>query len=342
MAISSLPRYRMPAEWAPHRATWFSWPHSRETWPEELPQVETALSHAVRALADGETVHIGTLDAEHRAHVAAVLEAHGAAANVALHVVPTDDAWARDHGAIFVHDAATNALVATRWGFNAWGGKYPFALDAEVAPQMAAVFGTPLVEGGMVLEGGSLDVNGAGALLTTRACLLHPNRNPHLSQQQIEERLATFLGATKVLWLGDGIVGDDTDGHVDDLTRFVAEDTVATIVETDRTDENYDALAENRALLGQMTLSDGRPLRVVELPTPAPVVIRGERMPASYANFYIGNAAVVLPVFDDPNDAVAARTLAALFPTRRVVPVPFRDGIWGQGALHCLTQQIPR
>ena len=340
----------MPAEWAPHRATWFSWPHSAETWPEELPQVETALSHAVRALAEGETVHVGTLSGEHRAHVAGVLEAAGAGANVALHVVPTDDAWARDHGAIFVRDTATGALVATRWGFNAWGGKYPFALDAEVAPQMASVFGTPLVEGGMVLEGGSLDVNGAGALLTTRACLLHPNRNPHLSQTQIEERLREFLGATQVLWLGDGIVGDDTDGHVDDLTRFVSEDTVVTIVEADRTDENYHALAENRELLGQMTLAPAkgdasgirRPLRVVELPTPTPVVIRGERMPASYANFYIGNAAVVLPVFDDPNDAVALRTLAALFPTRRLVPVPFRDGIWGQGALHCLTQQIPK
>lgn len=331
----------MPAEWAPHRATWFSWPHSVETWPAELPQVETSLARAVRALAAGETVHVGTLDEAHRRHVAETLEREGAGQNVRLHVVPTNDAWARDHGAIFVRDRETGLVTATRWGFNSWGGKYPYELDAEVAPQMAAIFGTPLVEGGMVLEGGSLDVNGSGTLLTTTACLLHENRNPHLTQDQIEARLRTYLGATHVLWLGDGILGDDTDGHVDDLTRFVSEDTVVTIVEADRTDENYDALQENRARLDTMRLADGRPLRVVELPTPAPVVIRGERMPASYANFYIGNRAVVLPVFDDPQDAVAARILQPFFPDRPVVPIPFRDGIWGQGALHCLTQQIP-
>lgn len=335
------PRYVMPAEWAAHRATWFSWPHNVETWPEELPQVETSLSHAVRALAEGETVHLGTLDEAHRQHVAETLERHGAGRNVVLHLAPTNDAWARDHGAIFVRDTHTGGLVATRWGFNSWGGKYPYALDAEIAPQMAAAFGTPLVEGGMILEGGSLDVNGSGTLITTTACLLNENRNPHLSPDQIEARLRDYLGATHVLWLGDGIAGDDTDGHVDDLTRFVSEDTVVTIVERDRTDENYAALAENRERLETMRLADSTPLKVVELPTPAPVVIRGERMPASYANFYIGNAAVLLPVFDDPQDAAAAAILQGLFPSRKVVPIPFRDGIWGQGALHCLTQQIP-
>ena len=329
----------MPAEWAPHRATWFSWPHNAETWPEQLPAVEAALAFAVRHLAEGEPVHVGVLGRAHRRHVGELLDGVGAR-NVTLHEVPTDDAWARDHGAIFAHDAARN-LVATVWDFNAWGGKYPYERDAKVARAMADVFGAPVVEGGLVLEGGSIDVNGAGAVLTTEACLLHPNRNPGRSRAEIEGRLRDVLGLDHVIWLGEGIAGDDTDGHVDDLTRFTAEDAVVTIVSDDPADPDHDALRANLDRLHAARLADGRPLRIAALPTPAPVVHRGERLPASYANFYVGNTVVLMPAFDDPNDAPAARTLAAAFPGRTVVPVPCRDVVWGLGALHCLTQQVP-
>lgn len=345
------PRYRMPAEWAPHRATWFSWPHNPETWPDELPAVEAALAGAVKALADGETVHVGVLDDIHRRHVGDLFDAHGVRGDVRLHVSPTNDAWARDHGAIFVRDTTDRAahpdgaLVASLWGFDSWGGKYPHELDAAVNRRMAEIVGVPTVEGGMILEGGSIDVNGAGVLLTTEACLLGATRNPGMTREAMEARMRDVLGATTVVWLGDGIVGDDTDGHVDDLTRFVDEQTVVTAVEADPADVNHDALAENLERLHALRVPDGSgvgaPLRVIELPMPAPVVSKGERLPASYANFYIGNRVVLLPVFDDPNDAIALATLTPLFPGRTVVPVPSRDVVWGLGSLHCLTQQIP-
>ena len=348
MPLSSLPeapldpsRYRMPAEWERHRATWFSWPHNADTWPHELPAVEAALAFAVKALARHEPVHIGVLDGAHRQHVARVLDGAGVRGGVVLHEVPTDDAWARDHGAIFVKHRDTGSLAATVWGFNAWGGKYPHVDDARAGRTMAALFGAPVIDGGMVFEGGSIDVNGAGALLTTRACLLNPNRNPGFSQADIEARIRTHLGVDTILWLGEGIAGDDTDGHVDDLTRFVSEDTVVTIVSDDVGDVDFDPLRENLEALRTMRLAGGRALRVETLPVPAPVVTRGERLPASYANFYVGNGVVLLPVFDDPNDRAAEATLARLFPSREVVPVPCRDVVWGQGALHCLTQQVP-
>ncbi len=341
----------MPAEWAPHRATWFSWPHNRETWPDELPAVEAALAGAVRALATGEAVHVGVLDAAHRRHVGDLFDAHGVRGDVQLHVSPTNDAWARDHGAIFVRDTARGGahpegtLTASLWGFDSWGGKYPHDLDARVNRRMADVFGTPTVEGGMVLEGGSLDVNGAGVLLTTEACLLDASRNPAMTRADMEARLRAVLGATTVVWLGDGIVGDDTDGHVDDLTRFVGAATVVTATEADPSDANHDALAANldRLRAARIPGPSGSdvPLTVLELPMPAPVVSKGERLPASYANFYIGNAVVLLPVFGDPNDAIAIDTLARCFPTRTVVPVPSREIVWGLGSLHCLTQQVP-
>jgi agmatine deiminase len=207
---------------------------------------------------------------------------------------------------------------------------------------MAAVLGLPRFAGGMILEGGSIDVNGAGTVLTTEQCLLNDNRNPSLSRADIEERLRLLLGVRQVLWLGDGIVGDDTDGHVDDITRFVAEDTVVTVVEPDRADPNHAPLAENLALLQGMQLDDGRPLRIIELPMPRPVELDGMRLPASYGNFYVGNTAVLLPVFGQPADETARRILEPLFPGRRVVPIRANELVVGLGAFHCLTQQVPR
>lgn len=335
-------RFRMPPEWAPHQATWFSWPHNPDTWPDELAGAERALAAAVAVLSRHEHVHVNVLDAAHAGHVRELLPDETRHAAVSFETIPTNDAWCRDHGAIFVTDEA-GRLTALDFRFNAWGGKYPpFDLDDAVPPRMAARLDVPLVRVDHVLEGGSVDVNGAGAVLTTRACLLNPNRNPGLSEADVERVLRRYLGASQVLWLGDGIVGDDTDGHVDDITRFVAEDVVITAVEPDPTDPNHAPLAENRALLDTFRLADGRRLEVVELPMPEPVTKRGERLPASYANFYIANDVVLVPVFGCPRDEEALAVIQRCFPNRRAVGVDCRDVVVGLGALHCLSQQVPK
>jgi len=335
--------YRMPAEWEPHQATWVSWPHNRDSWPGKFGPVEPVMLRAVAALSTSELVRINVLDEAHERHVAGLLEGHADPARIAFHRFPTNDAWCRDHGAIFVTDEdAAEPLVALNFRFNAWGGKYPpWDLDDAIPPQMAGALGVPCRDVDIVLEGGSIEVNGSGDLLTTESCLLNPNRNPDLTREDIEAVLNHELGVTNVLWLGDGIVGDDTDGHIDDLTRFVARDTVVTVVEDDPKDENYDVLRENRERLDELELADGRPLAVVELPMPRPVEHEGERLPASYANFLIANRVVLLPVFGDPQDAAATSTLGKLFPGRRVVPIDCRDLVLGLGTFHCLTQQVP-
>ena len=333
--------FSMPAEWAPHESTWLSWPHKRESWPGKFEPVEPVMVKLVAALSRHERVRINVLDETHERHVAGLLEGRVDAGNVRLHRIPTDDAWCRDHGAIFLSGPG-GALHALDLRFNAWGGKYlPYDRDDAVAPQMAQALGVACTSVDLVLEGGSIDVNGAGALLTTEQCLLHPNRNPGLDRAQIEQCLRTLLGVRQVLWLGDGVAGDDTDGHIDDLTRFVAEDTVVTVVEADRGDENHAPLAENRERLAAMRLADGRPLRVHEIQMPRPVVFQGDRLPASYANFYVGNRTVVMPAFDDPADEPARRVLAACFPGREVVPIDCTDLVLGLGTFHCLTQQVP-
>ena len=335
--------YTMPAEWAPHHATWISWPHNRETWPGKFEAVEPAMTRIVAALAASENVFVNVLSAQHGEHVAELLDAAAIdARRIRLFEFPTNDAWCRDHGAIFVTRDGPEPLAAVDCDYNAWGGKYPpWDLDTRVAARMAQALDVPRYEGGLVLEGGSIDVNGAGALLTTEQCLLNPNRNSHLDRAQIEERLRALFGVEQVIWLGDGIVGDDTDGHVDDLARFVARDTVVTVVEPNASDDNHVALTENVERLHRTRLADGTPLRVVELPMPAPVFHDGERLPASYANFYIANTTVLLPVFGDPNDEVAIGYLGECFPTRTIVPIDCRDLVWGLGAIHCLTQQLP-
>lgn len=293
-------------------------------------------------LSQTETVRINVLDAAHERRVRGFLEGQARAGNVVFHHFPTNDAWCRDHGAIFVRGGGEQSLTALDFRFNAWGDKYPpYDLDDAIPPQMAAALGVPCRRVELVLEGGSIDVNGAGALLTTEQCLLHPNRNPSLDRHAIEAVLREELGVAQILWLGEGIVGDDTDGHVDDLTRFVAEDRVVTVVEPDRADENHDALAENRERLDAIRLADGRPLRVVELEMPRPVIYQGDRLPASYANFYIGNRVVLMPAFNDPADEPNRRLLAGCFPGREVVGIDCTDLVLGLGTFHCLTQQVP-
>ena len=337
--------YRMPAEWEPHAATWLAWPHKEESWPGNFEPIPAVWVEMVRALYPGERVDILVNDAAMAAAVndrlrAAQVPQH----TVVLHEIPTDDAWMRDHGPTFVTRLRESRveLAVVDWVYNAWGGKYPpWDRDDAVPRHIAAALGMPLFEPGIVLEGGSIDVNGRGTVLTTEACLLNPNRNPHLDRAQIEQYLRDYLGVRHILWLGDGIVGDDTDGHVDDLARFVDPSTVVTAVEPDPRDDNYQRLRDNHARLRRMCDQDGRPLRVITVPMPAPVLYDGQRLPASYVNFYIGNAAVLVPTFDDANDAAALETLREVFPDRRVVGIGARALVWGLGAFHCVTQQQP-
>lgn len=336
--------YRLPAEWEPHAATWISWPHNRATWPGGFEPIEPAMARIVAALAPQETVHVNVLDAGHEAHVRRILEAADVTGNVVMHRFPTNDAWCRDHGAVFViRNGAAAPLAAIDFDYNAWGGKYPpYDLDDRIPARMAEALGVPRYPGGMVLEGGAIDGNGAGVLLTTEQCLLNPNRNPGLSRAEVEARLRGLLGVRQILWLGEGIAGDDTDGHIDELTRFVGPRTVVTAVESNRDDPNYAPLAANRERLARMHLDDGGRLEVVELPMPAPRYHAGERLPASYANFYIANGVVLLPAFGDAMDREAARVLARVLPDRRIVQVDCADLVRGLGAVHCLTQQVPR
>ncbi|HEU4700232.1 MAG TPA: agmatine deiminase family protein [Gemmatimonadales bacterium] len=339
--------FRMPAEWEPHRGTWLSWPHKEASWPGKFEPVPRIFGEMVRLLSQHEEVHINVAGPEMAHEVRRVLEeARARMGSVYLHYNPTNDAWCRDHGPIFIQRetaAGRREEAIVDWGFNAWGGKYPpFDLDDVVPTRVGREFGIPVWSPGIVMEGGSIDVNGRGTLITTEACLLNPNRNPHLSQAEIEQYLRDYLGVTHILWLGDGIVGDDTDGHVDDITRFVDPTTVVTVVEDDPADENYAPLQENLERLRGMTDQDGTPLRIVTLPMPRPVEHDGQRLPASYANFYIANGVVLLPFYRDlEHDEQARATLQELFPTREVVGIDCTDLVWGLGAFHCVSQQWP-
>jgi agmatine deiminase len=336
--------YRMPAEWEPHRGTWLSWPHKEASWPGKFGPIPRIFARMVGLLADHEQVHINVAGPAMEEEVRRLLADSGAdSGNVFFHYHPTNDAWCRDHGPVFIQrstEGCSQAIVD--WDFNAWGGKYPpYDLDDVIPTRIAEELGLPVYHPGIILEGGSIDVNGRGTLLTTEACLLNPNRNPGLSRSNIEQHLRSFLGVSHILWLGQGIVGDDTDGHVDDLTRFVDERTVVTVVEDDPADENYEPLQDNLERLGRMTDQDGRPLQVVTLPMPRQLWHEGQRLPASYANFYIANGLVLLPTYDSEGDEQARVTLQRLFPTREVVGIDCTDLVWGLGAFHCVTQQWP-
>lgn len=335
--------YRMPAEWERHAATWLSWPHNRETWPGCLDRAEAAMVELAVALAGRERVHVNVLDHEHERHVAELLGGRVPPESVFWHRFPTDDAWIRDHGAVFVvRRGEPDPLLAVDFDYNAWGGKYPpYDLDRRIASLMAEALDVPCHSPGIVLEGGSVDVDGAGAMLTTEQCLLNDNRNPGLDRAGIEAVLADSLGATRVIWLGSGIAGDDTDGHIDNLARFVACNTVVTAVEPNAADPNHVPLKANRERLAAARLADGASLEVIELPMPAPLFIGGRRLPASYANFHIANDVVAVPVFGVAEDSEACGILGDCFADRRIVPIDCTALVVGFGALHCLTQQVP-
>ncbi|HYR57473.1 MAG TPA: agmatine deiminase family protein [Chthoniobacteraceae bacterium] len=336
--------YRMPAEWEPHEATWLSWPRPDGiSFPDSYERVVPTLAAMVHVLGTSEKVFINVCDDEHEQLVRSHLEkAHAKWDHVTFFHIPTNEPWCRDHGPIFLTRAEEPRMAIVDWAYNAWGWKYPpFEDDNAVPTRIAHQLAMPLFSPGMVLEGGSIDVNGAGSLLTTKSCLLNPNRNPDLKKKEIEQHLCDYLGVKNILWLGDGIEGDDTDGHVDDVARFVGPAAVVTAVEEDENDPNHHPLQMNLELLRTMEAQDGAPLAVHTLPMPRKMARDGQRLPASYANFYIANRVVLLPVFKDVHDKWAVAVLQKLFPTRKVVPIDCRELIWGLGAFHCLTQQQP-
>lgn len=336
--------YYMPAEWARHEATWLTYPKNPDSWPGKIETIYPSYHLFVKTLAECEQVHINVDDEAMLQHVRAELEAIDAdMRNISLHIIPSNDAWCRDHGPAFLlnhNDPKARAIV--NWNHNAWGGKYPYELDTEVPIRIHDLMPeVKLFSPDIVMEGGSIDVNGCGDLLTTTSCLLNPNRNPQLNQDQIETYLRDYYGVDNIIWLGDGIVGDDTDGHVDDLSRFISSDTIVTAVEHDSWDENYEPLQKNLKMLNRCRLANGRQPNIVELPMPDVVFYDGQRLPASYANFYIANGKVVFPTYRCLTDNEAAYILEACFPDREIVGIDSTDIIWGLGSFHCLSQQMP-
>jgi len=327
----------MPAEWEPHAATWIAWPHNPDDWPGRFEPIPWIFGEIVRKLSKVERVRILVNDEDMRESAHRVLSMCGAdLAAVDFYIQPTDRIWARDFGPMFAWNP-DGALAAVKWRFNGWA-KYENHLQDEAAGHAIAGFANvETIEPGCVLEGGSIDVNGSGLLLTTEECLLSPiqARNPDLTREEIEARVGQYLGVNRVLWLRNGIAGDDTHGHVDDLARFTDAESVVIVSESDPADANYEPLRENLEIL------KGFPVRVRTLPMPAPLIFDGQRLPASYANFYIANRMVLVPVFNDANDRIALNTLAECFPDRQVIGINCVELVWGLGTLHCMTQQQP-
>ncbi len=344
--------YRMPAEWEPHESTWLAWPHFKGDWPGKFEPIPWVYAEIIRNLARHERVDLIVNSERAEKNARAVLElADALSDNVCFHRWRTDRVWTRDSGCIFLtppEEKNDAPPIALHFQFNAWAKYDNYKLDAKLGARMAKSAGARVVhpmagDERVVLEGGSIDVNGRGTLLTTEECLLSTTqqRNPRMDRAAYEQMFADYFGIESVIWLGEGIEGDDTHGHVDDLTRFVAPDTVVTMVEPSELDENYSALHHNLGRLRAAHDQNGQRLNVVEIPMPHRVVFEGRRLPASYANFYIANGVVLVPVFNDPTDRVALTALADLFPTREIVPIYSGDLIWGFGALHCITQQEP-
>jgi agmatine deiminase len=335
--------FRMPAEWEPQAAVWLSWPHNLETWPRHFRPIPAKFAEIVAQISRREKVRINLARPLQKRARSLINRAKAELANVEFFDHPTNDAWCRDHGPIFVKNDRTGEVALTDWRYNAWGDKYPpYDLDNKIPPRIGAVLGLRRFENDMVLEGGSLDVNGAGLLLTTEACLLNKNRNPQLTRAQIEQNLRDWLGVHTILWLGDGIVGDDTDGHIDDLSRFFSADGIVTVVESNRRDKNHKILQENLERLKSLRTPAGKKFKLAELPMPKPCFCERQQMPASYANFLVINGAVLMPAFRQPRrDAAAAEVLADCFPGREIVPIDCLDLVWGLGTLHCISQQQP-
>ncbi|HEX3720261.1 MAG TPA: agmatine deiminase family protein [Verrucomicrobiae bacterium] len=337
----------MPAEWETHAGTWLTWPRPEGiSFPGKYETVPPVYARLIRHLTETEEVNINVWNAQMEDWVRGLLRAEGTPVDrVRFHHFPAYEPWCRDHGPIFLvrDEPGRRERAVVDWAYNAWGGKYPpYDLDDAVPQHVARLRQLRLFSPGIVMEGGAIEVNGRGTVLTTTACLLNPNRNPQLNKDAIEKYLLDYLGAEQVLWLGEGIAGDDTDGHIDDLSRFVNLNTIVTVVEEDPADANYPVLRENLERLRSMRDLQGRSFRIVKLPMPGVVEYEGQRLPASYANFYIANDMVLVPTYRHKNDRVALELLQREFPDRKVVGIDSTELIWGLGSFHCITQQEPQ
>ncbi|MFN5008740.1 MAG: agmatine/peptidylarginine deiminase [Bacteroidota bacterium] len=336
--------YYFPAEFAPHKATWLSWPHKEASWPGKIQSIFPSYVAFVKTLVRFEEVNINVCDEAMKARAMQLLQDAGVEmSRIHFYMHPTNDAWCRDHGPAFLmnkQDPTKKAIVD--WNYNAWGNKYPpFDQDDVIPTKIGQALGYEVFHPGIIMEGGSVDFNGAGTVITSTACLLNPNRNPHLNQSQIEQYLMDYYGQDQVLWVDEGIVGDDTDGHIDDTVRFVNEDTVITVIEENKQDENYGLLQHNLKQLQQMRLLSGKQLNIVEIPMPNDVIWEDQRLPASYANFYIANQQVIVPTYRCSKDDQVMTIIQQCFPDREIVGIDSTDIIWGLGSFHCLSQQEP-
>lgn len=335
--------FRFPAEWEKHRATWLSFPHKEASWPGKIDSIYPNYAQFVKYLSLSEKVCINVNDLKMEAFARKHFEDAGVSMDaLSFYHFPTNDAWCRDHGPAFLVSQETGEKIIVDWRYNAWGNKYPpYDLDDDIPTKIGSALDLRVQYPNIVMEGGSVEFNGKGTLLTTKQCLLNENRNPTLSQEQIELYLMTFYQVDNILWLDEGIEGDDTDGHIDDLTRFVNPTTVVTVVEEDKSSANYSILQKNLKDLKSMRLETGKPMDIIELPMPGPVIFEDQPLPASYANFYIANKYVIVPTFQHPNDDRALNILSACFKDREVVGIDSTDIIWGLGSFHCLSQQEP-
>ncbi len=336
--------YYFPAEFAKHDAMWLSWPHKEESWPGKIASIYPSYCEFIKVVSLTERVCINVLNDKMRQSAVKMLELAGVnLSRVQFFLHPTNDAWCRDHGPSFlIRNNKEQPKAIIDWNINAWGGKYPpYDLDDEIPTHIGKALNLPIFYPNIIMEGGSVDFNGAGTVLTSKCCLLNPNRNPDLSQDQIERYLCNYYGVEQVLWVSEGIVGDDTDGHIDDTVRFVNEDTVLTVVESNVLSENYELLQQNLKELKAMRLANGKQLNIVELPMPADVIYEEQMLPASYANFYISNGHIIVPTYRCAQDDKAMQIIQSCFPTREVVGIDSTDIIWGLGSFHCLSQQEP-
>ncbi len=336
--------YRFPAEWEKHRATWLSYPHDDSySWPGTLQRIFPFFHQFIREISRGENVCINVRNEKMKNEVMRIIDREQLdPGRIELFIHPTNDAWCRDHGPAFlVNPAASEKKMVVSWNYNAWGDKYPHDLDNRIPALIAEKLGLPMVSPGIVMEGGAVDVNGKGTLLTTTSCLLHENRNPGLSQGEIEEYLIQYYGVEKVIWLGEGIEGDDTNGHIDDLSRFFKEDGIVTAISQRTSDKDYKILRDNLKLLKTVRLADGRQPDIAEIPMPEAVIYEGQRLPASYANFYLTNHSVIVPLYRCRQDDIAMKVLQECFPGREITGIDSTEIIWGLGSWHCLSQQEP-
>jgi len=337
--------FYFPAEWHPQRAIWLSFPQSSDSWDygERLERIYPSYMSFIKAIAESEKVCINAKDEAQQSLIISLLEKYDIDKNqIELPIHATNDSWCRDHGPAFLINPITKERMIVEWGYNAWGGKYPpYDDDDQIPVKIANYLNLPYVVPGIIMEGGSVEFNGKGTVITSKSCLLNPNRNPHLNQGQIEQYLHEYYGVEQVLWVTDGIVGDDTDGHIDDTTRFVSEDTVLTVIEHDKTDDNYHPLKQNLEDLKKMRLLNGKQLTIKELPMPDAVYDSGIRLPASYANFLITNGSVIVPTYQCDKDEVALAIIQDCFEDRKIIGIDATEIIWGLGSFHCLSQQEP-